>query len=194
MCTECIAKANWYFSQMTEKVYIETYEKIESFKEYLNHRYRDNCYYYSAYACMGLKPDDFIVRGNINVDGRYYHHGWVEFFFDGNEYVFDSMIKNVTLKEKWYKIFNPRVDYRKKQKEILDKFLNEKCAFKIQEGFWQFKRIVMNTDKENIQYHEIIANDKNNGYIPSALMLARVVIDKYSSEVIRFIAYSESSG
>lgn len=194
MFTEGIEKANRYFSQMTKKVYVEECVKIESFEEYLNHRYQ-NCYHYSAYACMGLKPGDFVVRGYIDVNGRkYYHHGWVEFKFEENEYVFDSMIKSVMPKEKWYKTYNPRVDYRKTQREILDEYLNERCAFKIKEGFWQFKYIVMNTDKNNIPYHEIIANDKNNGHIPSALMLARVVIDKYSSEIIRFIAYSEPSG
>ena len=51
----------------------------------------------------------------------------------------------------------------------------------------------MNTDKDDIPYREIVANDKANGYVPSALMLARVVINEYSSEIIRFIAYSEPS-
>ena len=194
MLTECIEKANRYFSQMTKKVYVEEYTKIESFEEYLNHRYRDNCYYYSAYACMGLKPDDFLVRGYIDVNGwKDYYHGWVEFRFEEDEYVFDSMIDGVVPKEKWYKIYNPRIKYKKTQKEILDEYLNERCAFKIQEGFWQFKYIVMNTDKDNIPYHEIIANDKNNGYVPSALMLARLVTSKYDPEIKIFIAYSEPS-
>ena len=166
MSTKCTEKANRYFSQMTKKVYVEGCTKIESFEEYLNHRYRDNCYYYSTYACMGLKPEDFVVRGYIDVDDwKYYHHGWVEFKFDGNEYVFDSMIESVMLKEKWYKRYNPRVDYRKTQREILDEYLNERCAFKIKEGFWQFKDIVMNVDKDNITYREIIDNDKNNGHM-----------------------------
>lgn len=52
----------------------------------------------------------------------------------------------------------------------------------------------MNTDADNIPYDDIIANDRNNGHVPSALMLARVVISKYSSEITRFIAYSEPSG
>ena len=193
MLNECIEKANRYFSQSTKKVYVEVCTKIESFEEYLNHRYSDNCYYYSAYACMGLKPDDFLVRGCIDVDGcKNYNHGWVEFKFDGHEYVFDSMIKGIVLKQEWYKSYNPRVEYIKTQREILDEYLNERCAFKIEEEFWQFKRIVMNTDKE-ITYNEIITNDENNGYVPSTLMLARVVIDKYSSEITRFIAYSEPS-
>lgn len=188
---EYIEEANRYFINMTKKVYIERCSKIESFEEYLSHRYRDNCYYYSAYALMGLNPDDFLVRGYIEND---YHHGWVEFKFYGYDLIFDSMLKSVVPKEEWYKEYNPRVDYKKTQREILEEYLNEKCAFEITDGFWQFKYLVMNTDADNIPYDDIIANDRNNGHVPSALMLARVVISKYSSEITRFIAYSEPSG
>ena len=160
MSTECIEKANRNFIQRTKKGYIERCTKIESFEEYLGHRYRDNCYYYSAYALMGLKPDDFLVRGYIDLDDwKDYHHGWVEFKFEEEEYVFDSRIKGVVLKQEYYKYFNPRIEYKKAQKEILDEYLNERCAFKIQDGFWQFKYIAMNTDKVDIPYREIIAND-----------------------------------
>ena len=192
MSTECIKKANQYFIKMTKKVYIENCIKIETFEEYLNHRYCDECYYYSAYALMGLNPDDFLVRGYIDLDGyKDYHHGWVEFKFEGNEYVFDSKINDVVPKQEWYESFKPKIDFRETQKKILDDYLNEKYAFKIQDGFWQFKYIVINTDKNDISYNEIIANDRSNGYVPSALMLARVVID--DSEITRFIAYSEPS-
>ena len=195
MFTDNIENANRYFELMTKKVYIERCGKIESFQEYLDHRYRDNCYYYSAYALMGLKLDDFLVRGYIDLDRwSNYHHGWVEFMFKDNEYVFDSMIKGIVSKYEWYEYFNPRVEYKKTQKEILDEFLNERNAFKIHDGFWQFKFIVMNTDKEDITFPEINAYDKNNGHVPSALMLARLVTSKYNSEIIRFIAYSEPSG
>lgn len=192
MLAECKEKAYKYFMQRTKRVYIERCTKIESFEEYLSHRYRDNCYYYSAYALMGLKADDFLVRGYIDLDcQKDYHHGWVEFKFEENEYVFDSMLKGLVLKQEYYQYYKPRITYQKSQKDILDEYLNEKCAFKIQDGFWQFKYIVANTD-EKLPYNKILENDKNNGHIPSALMLARVVI--YSSEIIRFIAYSEPSG
>ena len=94
-------------------------------------------------------------------------------------------------KQEWYESFKPKIDFRETQKKILDDYLNEKYAFKIQDGFWQFKYIVINIDKNDISYNEIIANDRSNGYVPSALMLARVVID--DSEITRFIAYSEPS-
>ena len=195
MSTGCLEKVDRYFIESTKKVYIERCTRIESFEEYLNHRYRDNCYYYSAYALMGLNSDDFVVRGFIDLDDwKNYQHGWVEFKFEGKEYVFDSALRGITTKEEWYKKFNPRIYYKKTQKEILDEYLNERCAFKIEDGFWQFKYLVMNTDKVDIPYNEIIDNDKNNGYIPSALMLARIVISKYSSKITRFIAYCEPSG
>lgn len=192
MSTETTSNADLYFEKSTKKVYIERCTKIESFKEYLEHRYRDNCYYYSAFALMGLKPNDFLVRGYL--DGNY-HHGWVEFKFEDTEFVFDSMLKHIVLKEDYYKKFNPKIGYKKTQKEILDEYLNEKCAFKIKEDFWQFKYIVMNTDEniDNISYNKIIENDRENAHVPSALMLARIEINKYDSEIRRFIAYCEPS-
>lgn len=190
-----IEQANRYFKERTKKVYIERGEKIETFEEYLSHRYRDNCYCYSAYALMGLKPDDFLVRGSIDLeDWKEYQHGWVEFKFKGNEYVFDSKIKGVVLKREWDKRFNPRVEYRKTQEKILSEYLKESCAFEIKEGFWQFRGIVMNTNKDNISYRDLIVNDEKNGHVPSALRLARVEINKYSGEITRFIAYAEYSG
>lgn len=195
MSTEWIEQANRYFIENTKKVYIERRVKIETFEEYLSHRYRDNCYDYSAYALMGLKPSDFLVRGYIDLDNwKDYYHGWVEFKFEENEYVFDSRIKGIVLKQEWYERFNPRAEYKKSQKEILKEYLNERCTFKIREGFWQFKSIVMNTDKDDISYNNLIANDENNGCVPSALALARIEINKYNSEIVRFIAYSEPSG
>ena len=193
MPTECIEKVNRYFIQMTKKVYIERCTKIESFEEYLSHRFRDNCYNYSAYALMGLKLDDFFVRGYIHLDNscKDYHHCWVEFEFEEEKYVFDSRIKGIVLKQEYYEYYNPRIEYEKTQKEILDEYLNERYAFKIQDGFWQFKYIAMNI---NNLYNEIIDNDRNNGYILCTLILARVEISKFSSEIKRFIAYDEPSG
>ena len=79
---------------------------------------------------MGLKLDDFLVRGAICFSGDFiwgnggYLHGWVEFEFKGIEYVFDSMHKTVVLKQEWYELYKPKVDYKETKKEILDKYLN----------------------------------------------------------------------
>lgn len=182
-----------YFKMSTGIVYVERGNQVESFQEYLGHRYQDNCYYYSAFALMGLKPEDYLVRGDIDSNNwRYYHHGWVEFSYDEQEYVFDSMLTNFLVsKEEWYQYYNPEITYKKTQEKILNEFLNEKNAFEIKKNFWQFKEYVMNLpDVESIPIKKLQAIDKENGHVPTALMLARLEMSKYSSRPTRFLAYS----
>jgi|GEM_PF-2073005 hypothetical protein len=193
-----IEDANRYFEKQTKKVYVERCNSngIETFEQYLNYRYRDNCYYYSAFALMGLNCDDYLVRGFINYpDYQYYAHGWVEFKFNGKEYIFDSMIKGIILKSEWDKEFSPEITYRKTQQEILDEYLTTDNAVEITENFWQFKNV--------------IDDDASHGYVLNALRLSRVEIFTWCEEdkslmkllninpkekVKRFIAYSEPSG
>ena len=109
-----------YFKMSTGIVYVERGNQVESFQEYLGHRYQDNCYYYSAFALMGLKPEDYLVRGDINSNNwRHYPHGWVEFSYDKQEYVFDSMLTNFLVsKEEWYQYYNPEITYKKLKKKF----------------------------------------------------------------------------
>lgn len=166
--TEKEKNANAYFMKKTKKVYIDrdNAKGIETFEKYLSYRYRDECYYYSEYALMGLKRDDYLVRGYIDVDqnGRCnYAHGWVEFLFEDEMYVFDSMIYGVTLKEEWYRKKKPEVKYRKTQQEILDRYLNDKYAIKITErGLWQFK--------------DVVDNDRSHWFDLNPLRLSRISI------------------
>jgi len=189
-----------YFLGRIKKVYVERCVKIESFEEYLSHRYKNNCYYYSIYALMGLKPQDYLVRGAITLKNEWpwqnggYRHGWVEFVFEDEVYVFDSMLEKPVPKQEYYDYYKPQISYRQSQKEILDKFLNENCAIKIKDNFWQFKDCITHVNPKELSYSEIVEYDCNNGYIPTALMLGRIQISKYTGEITRFIAYSEPSG
>lgn len=189
-------KAWIYFLSRTKKVYIERCTKIESFEEYLAHRYRDNCYYYSGYAIMGLKPQDYLVRGELTLKDEWpyqnggYRHGWVEFMFENKEYVFDSMLKTPVPKKEYYDYYQPQITYKKSQKEILDTFLKEPGAIKIDDDFWQFKYYI---SSKGLSYEEIMEYDRTNGYLPSVLMLSRIQFNTYTGEITRFIAYSEPS-
>lgn len=184
-----------YFKDNIKKVYVDSENKIETLKEYLEHGYRDNCYYYSTYTIMGLKPDDFLVRGNISLyEWKNYHHGWIEFMYNRVEYVYDSRINEVIPKCEWYNRFNPRIDYKKTQREILDEFLNENCAYKIEDWMWQFKGIVCNEVKNEITYPKYMNYDRNNGYVPMALSLGRINICSTNKEVTMFIAHNSFSG
>lgn len=195
------SKRVWeYFLTRTKVVYVERCTKIESFEEYLEHRYRNNCYFYSAYALMGLKPQDFLVRGDISLKSNYvwrnggYPHGWVEFEFEGEYYVFDSMLEKPVPKQEYYDDYKPQISYKKSQKEILEEFLNERCAFRISDNFWQFKYYAINETTRKLSQQDIIDIDRHNGHVPAALMLARMQINKFTGEITRFIAYVEPSG
>lgn len=184
---------NEYFKERTKKVYIERCTKIETFEEYLSHRYRDNCYYYSFDALMGLELDDFLVRGYIEINGsKNYHHGWIEFSFENNEYIFDSLLKRIVLKSEWYESLKPNITYRKSKKDILDIFLNETYAIKVNDNFWQFKETVKPT-QEKMKYYDFLNFDHNNGHVPTALAFARIQISNFSHDITRFIAYSPPS-
>lgn len=187
-------RANVYFAKRCSIVYVERGYKIESFSQFLQHRCRDNSYYYTFYALMGLQSNDSLVRGYINFkDWKNYNHGWVEFTYEDNEYVFDPLIKGVMPKQEWYEEFKPIVQFKKTQREILDTYLNEKYAFKIDDKFWQFKETVIDCDDDHVSYYKILENNRNNGYIPAALSYARVVLGRISPEIFRFIAYFRES-
>ena len=99
---------------------------------------------------MGLKNTDNLIRGVIDVYGRgkcNYHHGWVEFMYDGEEYVFDNHFSKVVSKEDWYLVRSPQIRYKKSKKEILDKYLTQDYGYKVAEGFWQMKKVTKTTNR-----------------------------------------------
>ena len=79
--------ANRYFERRMKSIFVDRVcaKGIETFEKYLSYRYRDNCYYYSGYAIMGLNDDDYLIRGDLCISGDFiwenggYSHGWVEF-------------------------------------------------------------------------------------------------------------------
>ena len=176
--------ATRYFLEKTKKVYVErcNVNGIETFQKYLSYRYRDNCYYYSAYALMGLNGNDFLMRGMIDLSGsgyRNYAHGWVEFTFEGKEFVFDPILKGIVLKEFYYEDFNPEISFKKSQYDILTQYLTTEHAIQITKNMWQFKN------------H--IDNSYDNGYVLNALRLSRIEVSTIDKKVTRFIAYDEPS-
>lgn len=122
--------ANRYFERRMRTIFVDRVcaKGIETFEQYLSYRYRDNCYYYSGYGIIGLKDDDYLMRGDLCISGDFiwgnggYSHGWVEFKYKGKEYVFDSMCKGVVPKIEWYEEFKPKVKFRHSKKEIIESF------------------------------------------------------------------------
>ncbi len=127
--------ANQYFFSKMQNIFVDRYYGLETFEQYLSHRYKTNCYFYSAYAVMGLKSNDLMVRGDIRLDNDSfwadggYGHGWVEFAYDGEIYVFDSRCKQIMKKCIWYQRFEPQNMIKFTQEQLLSKLLTpEKSA------------------------------------------------------------------
>ena len=189
---------NQYFNNRMKKVYIDrcNYLGIESFKQYLDHRYRDNCYYYSAYALMGLKEDDKIMRGRIDVGqpnifdmfapdvnpNSNYYHGWCEFIFDGKEYVFDSMIRGIVTKEEYYEDRKPVINYEATLSEVLSYYLSSECADRVGN-----KKYIL---KKEGPYHYPYDDPT---YLIWPLYKAQVIIDS-GQKIKKFIANCPPSG
>ena len=84
--------ANRYFERRMRTIFVDRVcaKGIETFEQYLSYRYRDNCYYYSGYAIIGLKDDDYLMRGDLCISGDFiwgnggYSHGWVEFKYNSD--------------------------------------------------------------------------------------------------------------
>lgn len=143
-----VEMANQHFLNQMEKVSVRRaeYNVVETFIEYLSHRYRTNCYNYSAYAIMGLDENDKLVRGDIclpNDAWRWcnggYGHGWVEFLYGGEEFVFDSRCKSIMLKSEWYKMFKPEKLVKFTQAEILYMIFTEGGLEKQENGYYKVK-------------------------------------------------------
>lgn len=167
-----------YFYERMRKIFVERveYKVVETFERYLAHRYGNSCYWYSEYALIGLNYDDILVRGDITVeedciwcDGGY-NHGWVEFFYNGKTYVFDSRLTDILLKEEWYTRFKPQNMIKRTKKQILNFILTpENCLQK--EEYCLIRPDIGEEDKDylvkplrNAKFHIV------NGEIERAIM------------------------
>lgn len=171
--------ANRYFSKMVSKCYVDRVSSlgIQTFQQYLDYRYRDCCYYYSGYAIMGMTDNDKVVRGLIDLyDWKGYAHGWVEFWYKGEEYVFDSMVRRIVTKEEYYSYFNPRVEHQFTKKEVLSMYLTQERASVSQNGkMWVINKWIDNPEK---------------GFLSTFMSGARIELST-NGKVKKFVGYSE---
>lgn len=150
--------ANRYFFNRMENIFVDrgVYNVVETFKQYLDHRYRNNCYEYSSTAIMGMQGNDYLVRGTLTLssDWRWenggYGHGWIEFLYDGKEFVFDSRCSSIILKQDWYKQFNPQNIVKFTKKEILDIIFTNENIIHLSDESCQVKDIYNENDINNI--------------------------------------------
>lgn len=173
--------ANRYFNRRMRAIFVDrrNAKGIETFEKYLAYRYRDNCYYYSGYAIMGLKNDDYLMRGDIVISGDLfwgnggYSHGWVEFKYRSKEYVFDSMCIGIVPKKEWYEEFKPNVNFKHSKQEIIESFKD--------------KLQILSKD-----CYEVWSSSIHDYYTDNVYKCGKLFMN--GEKIKKFIAYDEPSG
>ena len=121
----------------------------KSMKSYFDKGYRANCYYYSTFLVLCLKPTDRLVRGNIHIKRGYetvdlckdkktypnYKHGWVEFEYNGEWFVYDDHYYYPIPIKLWHEVVSPyEIDAKFTQTELIEYvYHNYKEKFNIKE-------------------------------------------------------------
>lgn len=158
MAIENLTVNDYFFRQMS-KVFIDRgpQKKIKTFQQFLEYRYQAMCYFYSAYAIMGLRETDKLVRGRIDVGSGLgalyrlffpniekpnsdYNHGWVEFYYQGTWYVFDNLLKEIVLKKDYADFRNPVIDYEITKKQLIEIYTSKENATK-ENGIYHVKEL-----------------------------------------------------
>lgn len=194
---------NEYFFKQVEKVYINRCNRlgIETFEKYLNYRYQDNCYYYSAWALMGLDNNAKVVRGRININANRkpyltyctqrkwpnsnYYHGWVEFAFDGEEYVFDSLLPTIVSKNWYYKNKKPVVNYESTLEEVIKMCISDKDTEQIAPYTYRIGNLYM-------KYYD--SQEKDTTYLAFPMSKAIIELETDKNKIKKFTAYAPPSG
>ena len=176
---------NQYFQSCIKKIFVakqyynpKRYEFVK-FQDYLDKRYKDSCYHYSSYAIMGLLGNDYIVRGKIDIDETgncSYEHGWVEFSFDGKEYVFDSLNYSIVEKELYYEHMKPIITYKSSLEETLDTFTSSKYSIQISENTFKVKSF-------DLIYNQYTKVDSSHLFLP--LSDSEIIIDDNENQLVK---------
>ena len=189
---------NEYFFKQLEKIYVNRCNSlgIETFDKYLSYQYQGNCYYYSAWALMGLDNNAKVVRGRININlnkkawfnysihrqypNSNYYHGWVEFTFNGEEYVFDSMISTVVSKKWYYKNKQPVVNCKITLEEVIKMCIGDKDTEQIAPYTYKTGNLYM-------KYYK--SHEKDTTYLACPMSKAIIELEPSENKIKKFIAY-----
>lgn len=144
-----LSSATVYFNDAIKKVYVHQGTQITPFSAISYRPQGEECYNLSAWALMGLDPDARLLRGTIDLPElpewkaqKNYLTGWVEFYYNGEEYIYDPLKAFIYHASVWREIHNPRnITFNRSQSDILDIILNENYdfAYRLSDSLWQIK-------------------------------------------------------
>lgn len=164
-------KATEYFNEEVTKIYVRRNCKISQFNEFAHNPKGGRAYYLSSWALMGLQPDDYLIRGQVDLPDRpgwkaqpNYKHGWIQFLYQDDWFIYDPLESHVWEQNHWEEVHKPHnITFNLSQKEILTLALKDEAfdnAHQINDYIYQFK----NPKKMDLPY-----NSENDGFLRDTL-------------------------
>lgn len=94
------------------------------------------CWETTESAIVFLNDDDYIERGNLNLDARTpeYYHSWICFKFNGTEYVLDPCLSFLCQKSDYAKIFEIDVKGKVSAKAVREELIRQLTAPKVEDN------------------------------------------------------------
>lgn len=166
-----LLKATEHFNHEMKKVYVRRNCEIIPFSDITYNPKGGRCYYLSTWALMGLESESYLFRGQIDLPERpgwkaqkNYKHGWVQFTYRTNLYIYDPLETCVWHQDYWEKIYEPHdITFTMSQQEILELALENPAsdnAYPISDYIYQFK----NAKDMNLQF-----NSERDGFLRDTL-------------------------
>jgi hypothetical protein len=97
------------------------------------------CIYISTAVSLGMESSDFLVNGNLvpeHPDG--FEHQWVEFCYFGKWYVIDSAWKKIFDRSDYYLAYNPFINFKKSNAELMEDDFVRKHAELLKNPEWSY--------------------------------------------------------
>lgn len=83
------------------------------------------CWQTTETASLFLPDDTYIERGDLTFQtGKPYYHSWINFIYNGKEYVFDPCLQILCEKKYYNKIFEISVKGKVSAKKVKEYFIN----------------------------------------------------------------------
>lgn len=125
------------------------------------------CWQTTETAILFMEDDDYIERGNININNGNYYHSWIVFKYDDKEYVLDPCLNLLCKKELYEKILSSDAMAQIPAKIIKEYFINYITNPPIREYLYSAKALeITNRLFGNKKSDEIVIHDKEDVHAP----------------------------
>ena len=126
---EVSPKIEEYLTNILSNLYVEILGKHAGYFTDLlkKRRFEGWCWQTTEAAIVFFKDDDYIERGNLNLNERNteYYHSWICFKYEDNDYVFDPCLMIICSKEDYHNTLEATVLGSVTAKEVREEVIRQ---------------------------------------------------------------------